>query len=132
MSDREQDFGQGIWHAGARLYVGRVDPSWRVSAADARAIVAIWTTLPASERVHPRGRQLGYRGCWLRGPDGTSWAAADGLVAERAAESDSVRRDDERAFERALLATAPPGILPGGAIDALAKRSATDDEGNAC
>jgi len=131
VADPKHDGGQGIWHAGARLYVGRVDPSWRVSAADARAIVAIWATLPASERVHPRGRQLGYRGCWLRGPDGTSWAAADGLVAERAAAADSVRRDDSHAFERALLATAPPGILPRGTIDALSTRSATDDEENA-
>lgn len=128
MADREQDAGHGIWHAGARFYVGRVDPSWRVSDAEARAVVAIWTTLPASDRVHPRGRKLGYRGCWLRAPDGTSWAAADGLVGERAASTSSVRRDDASAFERAVLATAPPGLLPGDAIDALLARPAPDEE----
>lgn len=128
MTDPKHGTGRGIWHAGARLYAGRVDPSWRVSDADARALVALWTGLPASDRVHPRGRTLGYRGCWLRAPDGTSWAAADGLVGERAASADSVRRDDARAFERALLATAPPGVLPGGSIDALLTRPTRDDE----
>jgi hypothetical protein len=100
------------WSAGARLYSGRVDPSWSVPAGQARALLATLQTLPASDRTQPRRRGLGYRGCWLRAPDGSSWIAADGLVAERSGAASAVRCDDQRAFERAVLATAPAGLLP--------------------
>lgn len=102
------------WSAGARLYSGRVDPSWSVDAARARAAVVLFRTLAPSTRVHPAGGGVGYRGCWLRAPDGTSWVAANGLAAERAAGHDEVREDGERAFENAILATAPEGVLPPG------------------
>lgn len=102
------------WSAGARLYSGRVDPSWSVDAARARAAVAVFRALAPSARVHPAGGGVGYRGCWLRAPDGTSWVAANGLAAERAAGHDEVREDGERAFEHAILATAPDGVLPPG------------------
>lgn len=100
------------WNAGARLYSGRVDPSWQVDATRARAAVAIFRALPASARVHPDRGGVGYRGCWLRAPDGTSWVAAGGLAAERAGVRDEVREDAVRAFEDAILATAPNGVLP--------------------
>ena len=102
------------WSAGARLYSGRVDPSWSVDAAHARAAVEIFRALPPSARVHPAGGGVGYRGCWLRAPDGRSWVAANGLVAERAPAHDEVREDAQRAFERAILATAPDGVVPPG------------------
>lgn len=109
--------GQGNdspWSAGARLYSGRVDPSWSVDAVRARAAVAQFHALAPSARVHPAGGGVGYRGCWLRAPDGTSWVAANGLAAERAPGRDEVRDDADRAFERAILVTAPEGVLPPG------------------
>lgn len=106
--------GDGKWSAGARLYSGRVDPSWDVDPVRADAAIAVFRGLPPSARVHPAGGGVGYRGCWLRAPDGTSWVAASGLAAERATGRDLVREDAERAFERAILATAPDGILPPG------------------
>ena len=85
-----------------------------LDAVRARAAVAQFHALAPSARVHPAGGGVGYRGCWLRAPDGTSWVAANGLAAERAAGHDEVREDGERAFENAILATAPEGVLPPG------------------
>jgi hypothetical protein len=102
------------WSAGARLYSGRVDPSWSVEATRARAIVALFRTLQPSTRVHPDAGGIGYRGCWLRAPDGAAWVVANGLAAERAPRRDEVRSDAQRAFERAILDTAPDGVLPPG------------------
>ena len=107
------------WSAGARLYAGRVDPSWRVPAARARTLLALWSSLPPSDRAHPGRGGVGYRGCWLRAPDGSSWVVADGLAAERSSASSQVRRDAQRAFERALLETAPEGLLPDDLVAGL-------------
>ncbi len=109
MSGKRDD---AAWSAGARLYSGRVDPSWRVDASRAHAAVGVFGTLAPSTRVHPAGGGLGYRGCWLRAPDGTSWVAANGLAAQRSPGRDEVREDAAGAFEDAILATAPDGVLP--------------------
>lgn len=108
--------GGGPWTAGARVYSGRADPTWPLDRAQARALLALWDALPASAHAAPRTSRLGYRGCWLRAPDGSSWVAHDGLVAERSAARGAVRDDPGRTFERALLATAPPGALPPGLV----------------
>ena len=104
--------GDAAWSAGARLYSGRVDPSWSVDASRARDAVGLFRALATSTRVHPAGGGLGYRGCWLRAPDGTSWVVANGLAAQRSPGHDEVREDSSGAFEDAILATAPDGVLP--------------------
>jgi hypothetical protein len=114
VTTHDEQQGDAPWSAGARLYSGRVDPSWSVAATRGRAIVALFRTLPPSTRVHPDGSGIGYRGCWLRAPDGTAWVVANGLAAERAPKHDEVRADALRTFERAILDTAPDGVLPPG------------------
>jgi hypothetical protein len=113
----------GIWHAGALLYSGRPDPRWVVPPERVDELMTLWRrmpVLPAYEEPPPR---LGYRGCWLEAPDGPRWIARDGAVAcrpgsrkvfgSRAAKTGAgtieARRDEEREFERAVLATAPAG-----------------------
>ena len=66
--------------------------------------------------MHPDGGGIGYRGCWLRAPDGTAWVVASGLAAQRSPAHDEVRADAQRGFERAILATAPAGVLPPGVL----------------
>jgi hypothetical protein len=56
----------------------------------------------------PEQPPLGHRGVWLRAPDGREWSAGGGVVVDRR----DVRTDTEHAVERAILATAPKGVLP--------------------
>lgn len=103
------------WTAGASIWSGRPDPAWAVSAPDAKAVLAIWGALPTIEDVALAPTRLGYRGCWLRAPDGRRWTAEiDKVVMTEDAGSGltHARRDAAGAFERLILATAPAGLLP--------------------
>jgi hypothetical protein len=51
---------------------------------------------------------LGYRGCRLVAPDGREWSAFQELVVHAV----DARRDRQREFERLVIASAPPGVLP--------------------
>jgi hypothetical protein len=99
------------------VFSGRPDPTWPVSREAAKRLVVLVHRLPPIDRAGAPRSVLGYRGCWLRAPDGEHWCAFDGIVVqERGAGSQRVitgRRDAERSVERAILATAPPGVLPG-------------------
>jgi hypothetical protein len=96
------------WIAGARLYSGLEDPTWRVPGEEAESIVARWDKLPSAPSPPPQPPPLGYGGCWLRSPDGREWWAGDEVMAM---EGDA-RTDAGRQVERALLATAPVDTVP--------------------
>lgn len=96
------------WAAGARLYSGREDPTWRVPGEQAASIVASWNRLPSAPSPPPEPPPLGYGGCWLRAPDGREWWAGDEVIA---LEGDA-RTDPKREVEQAILATAPAGAVP--------------------
>ena len=101
------------WVAGAGLFSGRRDPVWSVTPSFARKLVHLWTALPATGEAMPDAPPLGYRGCFLRSPDGAEWRAYRGVVESRSDAGREVRLDRERAFERQLVGSAPPGLLPG-------------------
>ena len=102
------------WSARALVYSGRPDPSWRLDEAVTARLLAIWhELLPATVAPKPGG-PLGYRGVLTIEPGGTTWLAADGVVTKRAPGTTEDRADPDRRFERALLASAPPGLLPAG------------------
>jgi hypothetical protein len=104
------------WRAGASVFSGRRDPTWRVPVATAGELEQIWLSLPlAVNDTQPPGPGLGYRGCWLRDPHGREWRAFAGRV-ELTGGSREVRRDRGRVFELRLLATAPAGVLPSGIV----------------
>ena len=98
------------WTAGALVYSGRPDPSWTVAADAAAVIVERLERLAPWPGGVPDVARLGYRGAWLAAPDGRRWFAFDG-VAWREPPRD-VRRDDGGVLERAILASAPPGVIP--------------------
>jgi hypothetical protein len=108
------------WRAGALLYSGRPDPTWAVPAQQAAGLLEDWNALPPSRTWSEPPSRLGYRGCWLEAPDGRRWIAHDRIVGffaslqrrgrpGSAPEPSDVRLDEQRTFERAVLATAPPG-----------------------
>jgi hypothetical protein len=91
------------------LYSGRPDPVWQVDPSDGEEIARLATALAPVGRTPREGAAtLGYRGAWLRDPEGREWRASGGVVVEA-----GVGRDDpEGTIERAILATAPEGLLP--------------------
>jgi hypothetical protein len=96
------------WIGGASVYSGRRDPTWPVPAELGHVLEATWTRLPRWSGPRTRAPALGYRGCWLKAPDGRTWTVFRELVT--LATDD--RRDGEREFERSLIASAPDGFLP--------------------
>jgi hypothetical protein len=99
--------------AGASVFSGRPDPTWALSAEAAASIDALWRMLPATSDPPPVAPPLGYRGCFAR-DDGADrrWDAYGGVVVLAGPGGREARSDPERAFERQVLHTAPPGTLP--------------------
>lgn len=97
----------GGWTAGAVVFSGRPDPTWPVPPGVTERLVAIWESLPWTDATGTKPA-LGYRGCYVRDPGGRMWTAYHELVTL----ASETRRDDERRFERTVLGTAPPGVLP--------------------
>ena len=95
------------WIAGAYVFSGRPDPTWPVPPNIGEALLAIWDLLPTVD-APPEPPALGYRGAFVRDPHGQMWTAYHGVVTL----AGKTRRDDEHRFERAVLASAPPGMLP--------------------
>lgn len=104
--------------ATAHVFSGREDPSWELTRADALHLAELWRALPPSPPKRTTVSALGYRGCSVANDRGERWTAAGGQVTCDAAGAVDVRADPERRFERAVLATAPPGLLPGDLVAA--------------
>ena len=105
---KSSDSARG-WTAGASLYSGRVDPTWQVNEDAVGTLVRCLQQLgPAAKVAVPEPPGLGYRGSWLRAPDGRVWRLFGGVV-----QADTTRlRDPGRTCERQILETAPAGLLP--------------------
>ena len=99
------------------VYSGRPDPNWPVDPETARRLIAMFEHLPSISRWPAPRSALGYRGVWLRSSDQHRWIAYDGVVVDEGVTGTehTTRRDDAKVFERAVLATAPPGLLPSSA-----------------
>ncbi len=82
----------------------------------ARRILAYWESLAVSQQEVPQPTGLGYRGSTLRAPDGRMWFVYREVVALLADGPPEVRSDKDREFERRLLDSAPPDLLPPGSL----------------
>jgi hypothetical protein len=92
-----------------RFFSGRPDPVWIVDDRTARRIVDVLPSLVRTAEPSPAPPSLGYRGSFLRNPEGHEWRAFGGIVETEHNGARDARRDDQRAFEKAVLATAPKG-----------------------
>jgi|SRR5271167_1713683 len=106
------------WVAGAFVYSGRSDPTWRISKRAAKKLHELWESLPASsEKYEPRPGGLGYRGVFVKEPGGREWVAYNGLVSCTTPAGVEVRRDPATKFEKTLTSSAPKGLLPEGVLE---------------
>jgi hypothetical protein len=80
---------------------------------DARAAVAEIFECRGFERPPRSTPKLGYRGVELRLEDGVKFTAAEAVVTRLEQGRGEARLDSARSFESAVLATAPPGAIPG-------------------
>lgn len=99
------------WTAGALLFSGRPDPTWSVADDTAERLLAVWEALGPWTGPLPEAPPLGYRGSFLRNEEGRTWRAFGGAVTFANGACSESRRDG-RSFERALLETAPPDLVP--------------------
>jgi hypothetical protein len=96
------------------VFSGRPDPTWTVPDEVGEDLADWWLRLrPAGGRPADLGPVLGYRGVVLRDPHGSEWSAFSGVVSCSAPGSLD-RADPDRAWERAVLRTAPPDTVPLG------------------
>jgi hypothetical protein len=106
------------WVAGALIYSGRPDPTWRISQRVAKKLQEIWGSLSGSQqRFETPSGGLGYRGSFVRGPGHREWVAFNGLVSLTTPAGAEVRSDPVMKFEKALLSSAPKGLLPEGMLE---------------
>lgn len=104
------------WIAGALIYSGRRDPTWEISAKVAKRLVELWDGMPPASQMLSSASRLGYRGVFLRGPGGREWMAFNGDASLNSPAGVEVRTDPANKFEKALLASAPKGLLPDVSI----------------
>ena len=117
MATSRSSSGEG-WTASAQVFSGRPDPAWPVPRAVAEELVSLWEAMTPWSGPPPEPPQLGYRGASLA--DGRRrWVAYRGRVTLTDEASGTSRRDEGRAFERRLVETAPPGLLPEWALDEI-------------
>ena len=107
----------GPWMAGALLQSGQTDPTWALSAEAGSALAARFAQFDPWLSGRPHQPRIGYCGAWLLAPDGQCWIAFQGVVWRDG--TMDARRDADRAFESALLATALPSALLGRLRDTI-------------
>ncbi|HXP70749.1 MAG TPA: hypothetical protein VOA88_15815 [Candidatus Dormibacteraeota bacterium] len=109
--------------ATATIYSGRPDPSWRLTKALVQQLENIWKRLGPSAGALPVAPALGYRGCSVNcGPRGI-WISFAGVVS-RGKEN---RADPGHQFERAVLNSAPKGVIPAAVLRTIEYREHLSD-----
>src|SRR5436190_24330971 len=125
MATSRSNEASASWTAGAKVFSGRRDPQWELPPARARRLEALWRSLELFEGTPPAPPPLGYRGCFAHEPSARRWDAYRGAVTLSAASAHELRYDPSREFERSILESAPPGVLPDGIFE-LAELIADD------
>jgi hypothetical protein len=108
------------WQAGVWVFSGRRDPTWPLPPEQVRRLEEIWSRLkPAVEAAAAGPPPLGYRGAFVQEPEGRRWYAYGGRVVIQRETLTEVRADPDREFERAVVDSAPPEVLPPAVRNAI-------------
>lgn len=102
---------------GALIFSGRPNPTWRVEEIVVRQLERIWSLLEPFQGERPSTPQLGYRGCFLKCKSDLEWLAYGDVVTLKTDDDLESRRDNDRKFEKLLLASAPKGVLPASLFE---------------
>ncbi len=94
------------------VFSGRPDPTWPVDEKLTQTLEGIWDLLESTEQYGAPSPRLGYRGCYLRRAANRIWTAYNGLVTLTLGDRTESRHDPDRRFERVLLGSAPPSVIP--------------------
>jgi hypothetical protein len=108
---------KGEYVGGASIFSGRADPAWALTQELAARLAKLWDSMGPHTGAVPSAPPLGYRGCFLKGPDGREWFAYRGVVTLRTPEGVDSRRDKNREFEWLLLSSAPQETIPRSILD---------------
>lgn len=106
----------------AVIYSGRPDPEWSISEGDAKQLIALWNASEPYSGQSPAPPVLGYRGVFLRDSEQREWFAYGGVVTLKTPQGSELRPDENRQFERLLLASAPQQAIPSQVLDADLRR----------
>jgi hypothetical protein len=90
------------------IFSGRPDPSWDLRRSLLHRLESIWKRLSPAAGLPPVAPALGYRGCVVKRGPRAVWEAFGGVVVR----GKERRADPRREFERAVLNSAPKGVLP--------------------
>lgn len=102
----------GQWKAGVRLFSGRTNPTWALTPAQSARLMTMRDGLPPAAPVPAESPRLGYSGCFLCDGVGHTWCAFEGVVTCSEPSGPHACGDPQRRFERAIMASAPGGLLP--------------------
>ena len=112
MATSRSSNASAAWTAGVRVFSGRRDPQWELPQGSSRRVEALWQSLQPFEGLPPAAPPLGYRGCFACEPAGRRWDSYWGAMTLSGPGASELRHDRARAFERLVLESAPPGVLP--------------------
>jgi hypothetical protein len=101
------------WVAGASIFSGRPDPVWEISDELGERLRQLWNALSVTrDQVSPSPPPLGYRGCFVVGPESQRWSAYRQVVTLQVGDRSETRHGDGAEFEALVLSSAPEGTLP--------------------
>lgn len=100
------------YSAGVSVFSGRPDPTWSLSEEIGTKLQQLYEAMESYEEPAPSAPPLGYRGAFLRDDAGHEWSAYHGVVTLTEPNHTEARRDSGRQFERAIIDSAPQGLIP--------------------
>lgn len=101
------------WVAGAYIFSGRPDPTWRISRDMVQELEKVWKSFENAEEARFSPPALGYRGCFVRDENkNRDWYAYIVDVSLRRNGNTELRFDNSCRFETLVLHSAPQGTLP--------------------
>ena len=101
-----------MYTAGVSVFSGRPDPTWSIGEDVGGKLEQLFETLESYDGPAISAPPLGYRGAFLRDDSGHQWLAYREIVTLTEPNRSEVRRDKGRQFERAIVDSAPQGLIP--------------------